>query len=232
MDCDPWACGVSRWRFKHRSAPQRLIPRPAGADLALTAIRRPIEAPRWSIGPSEESADCGSPGHRRANAEPNADMNPSDPTQYLRNAVLTASPEQLHMMLIDGAIRFSMQARDAVEAADYEESYQKLSRAQAIILEMQTGLRPEVQPELCDRMRGIYNFIYRSLVDASVQKNVERIDDALRVLRVHRRTWELLVDKVAAARAGEPDPPHTRIDSDKAETEDRAATIDSINVQG
>lgn len=157
-------------------------------------------------------------------------MNPSDPTQYLRNAVLTASPEQLHMMLIDGAIRFGLQAKDALAEKDYEASYDKLSRAQAIIMEMQAGLRSEVQPELCDRMRGIYNFLYRSLVQASMHKDIERIDDALRVLRIHRKTWELLIEKVSAARAGEPDPPHTRISANAPETE--TLVVESINVQG
>lgn len=157
-------------------------------------------------------------------------MNASDPTPYLRDAVLTASPEQLHMMLIDGAIRFGMQAKDALVAKDYEASYEKLSRAQAIIMEMQGGLRSEVQPELCDRMRGIFNFLYRSFVQASMHKDIERIDDALRVLRIHRKTWELLIEKVSAARAGEPDPPHTRLGGQPADSE--TLVIESINVQG
>ncbi|UCG17857.1 MAG: flagellar protein FliS, partial [Phycisphaerales bacterium] len=44
------------------------------------------------------------------------------PNSYLRNAVMTATPEQLHLMLYDGAIRFTLQARDAIEARDYEGS--------------------------------------------------------------------------------------------------------------
>ena len=45
-------------------------------------------------------------------------MSGGTPNSYLRNAVMTASPEQLHLMLYDGAIRFSLQARDAIEARD------------------------------------------------------------------------------------------------------------------
>jgi flagellin-specific chaperone FliS len=37
--------------------------------------------------------------------------------EYLRNAVMTASPEQLQMMLYDGATRFARQARDARRGA-------------------------------------------------------------------------------------------------------------------
>ncbi|MBN1514082.1 MAG: flagellar export chaperone FliS [Phycisphaerae bacterium] len=127
-------------------------------------------------------------------------MSGGTPNSYLRNAVMTASPEQLHLMLYDGAIRFSLQARDAIEARDYETSYNKLSRAQAIILEMQNGLRPEVNRELCDRMGAIYSFIYRKLVDASVHHSVSDLDDALKILRYQRETWVMLIDKVNQAR--------------------------------
>ena len=126
---------------------------------------------------------------------------------YLRNAVMTATPEQLHLMLYDGAIRFSLQARDAIEAKDYEASYNKLSRAQAIILEMQSGLRPEVNKELCDRMSAIYSYLYRKLVDASVNRSIADLDDALKILRYQRETWTMLMDKVAKSRAEQTDLP-------------------------
>lgn len=119
---------------------------------------------------------------------------------YLRDAVLTATPEQLQLMLYDGAIRFSTQARDAIDRKDFETSYEKLTRAQHIILEMRAGLNFDVNPELCARVASIYGFLYGRLVDACVKRDVGAIDDALRVLRIERETWQLLVDKVNAAR--------------------------------
>jgi len=119
---------------------------------------------------------------------------------YLRDAVLTATPEQLQLMLYDGAIRFASQAKDALLKKDYEASCEKLIRAQNIILEMQSGLNPEVNPELCDRVAALYNFIFRKLVDANVQRDTQAIDDAVKVLRLERETWQILVDKVTRER--------------------------------
>lgn len=119
---------------------------------------------------------------------------------YLRGAVMTASPEQLQLMLYDGCIRFSLQGRDAIERKDYEASYDKLTRAQHIVLEMQNGLNYDVNRELCERVASIYSFLYRKLVDACVKRSVQEIDDALRVLRVERETWQILVDKTGKAR--------------------------------
>ena len=116
--------------------------------------------------------------------------------EYLRNAVMTATPEQLQLMLYDGCIRYALQARDALERKEYEQSFEKLTRAQHIIIEMQNGLNYDVNPELCARVASIYQFLYRKLVDASVQRDVSAIDDAVRILRMERETWRILVERV------------------------------------
>jgi len=123
-------------------------------------------------------------------------MSTSVSKEYLRNAVQTASPEQLHLMLYDGAIRFATQARDAIEAGQIEETYNLLTRAQKIVLEMQNGLRSEVDPEITGQMSALYSFVYRKLVDANIQRDVDAIDDAVKILRYQRETWVMLMEKV------------------------------------
>ena len=133
-------------------------------------------------------------------------MEQQTPNPYLRDAVLTATPEQLQLMLYDGAIRYATQGRDALAAKDFETTYNKLTRAQHIILEMISGLNYDVNQELCQRVASVYNFLYRKLVDACVNRDTQAIDDALRVLRVERETWQILVDKVSRVRAEGVDP--------------------------
>lgn len=130
-------------------------------------------------------------------------MTATTPNAYLRDAVMTATPEQLQLMLYDGAIRYALQGRDALEKKDFETAYLRLTRAQNILIEMINGLNHEVNPELCDRMAAIYNFIYRKLVDACVQRRTTDIDDAVKVLRLERETWQMLVDKINVDRKGE-----------------------------
>ncbi|HWL92431.1 MAG TPA: flagellar export chaperone FliS [Phycisphaerae bacterium] len=120
--------------------------------------------------------------------------------EYLRNAVMTAAPEQLQLMLYDGAIRFVTQAREAMTRADYETSCEKLIRAQNIVLEMRNGLRPEVNPGLCAQMSGLYTFIYNQLVDANMKRSLGSIDDALRILEHQRETWRLLIERMRSER--------------------------------
>ncbi len=116
--------------------------------------------------------------------------------EYFRNSVLTAKPEQLQLMLYDGAIRFGRQGREALLRKDFETACEKLIRVQKIIAEMQNGLRPEINAELCDQLARLYNFIYQRLVDANVQRDVVPLDEALRILEHQRETWRLLLARI------------------------------------
>lgn len=121
-------------------------------------------------------------------------------TEYLKTQVMTASPEMLQLMLWDGAIRFAEQGKDAILRKDIEGSYKMLLKAQKIIMEMSNSLRREINPDLCEKLSALYNFMYRRLVDANVQKDPAFVDDALKVMRHQRETWVMLMEKLAAER--------------------------------
>jgi len=116
--------------------------------------------------------------------------------EYLKNAVLTAAPEQLQLMLYDGAIRFAARGLEAIQAKDREAAFVALERAQLIVLEMSNGIHREVNPALADRVSAIYSYIYRRLIDANVGQDEQAVEDALRILRYERETWLLLVEKL------------------------------------
>jgi flagellar protein FliS len=111
---------------------------------------------------------------------------------YLRTRVMTASPEQLQLLLFDGAIRFAEQGKAALEGKRFDVSFDKLSRAQSIVGELQNGLRHDKDPETCHRLDALYTWCYMQLVEANVSHEVEKIDGALRVLQYQRETWQML----------------------------------------
>ena len=127
-------------------------------------------------------------------------MNAQPANAYLRTKIMTASPEQLQLMLYDGAIRFATAAKEHMTAGRSEECHNLLLRAQKIVLEMISSLRPEVDEELCNKMSSLYNFVYRKLVDANVRKDPECVEDALVVLRIQRDTWKDLLARLQSER--------------------------------
>ena len=123
--------------------------------------------------------------------------NENSSIEYLKTKVLTASPEELHLMLYDGAIRFAEQGRSYVEQKKYDKAHEALVRAQNIVLEMSSGLDHESNPDLCAKLSSLYNFIYRRLVEGNLKHDVSAIDDALKILNYQRETWVMLMEKLA-----------------------------------
>jgi flagellar protein FliS len=127
--------------------------------------------------------------------------NPQAAQNYLRMRVMTATPEQLQMLLYDGAIRFAEQAKAALLERNFEKSYNSISRVQKILTEMSCTLKHDVFPELCGKLASLYSFAYRKLIEANVNHTVESVDEALNVLRYQRETWAMLLDQLGKSKA-------------------------------
>src|SRR4051794_26407467 len=128
-------------------------------------------------------------------------MNQQAAQNYLRTKVFTATPEQLQLMLYDGALRFGEQARVALEQKNFEQSYHMISRVQKIITEMSSSLKHDVAPDLCKKMSALYTYAYRKLVEANIEHTVPSLDEALDILRYQRETWSMLLDQLGRAKA-------------------------------
>ncbi len=120
---------------------------------------------------------------------------------YLRTKVLSATPEELRLMLLDGCLRFCRQGREGLATRNFEQSYNGLSGAKNILVELVTGMNREINPELCDRVTAVLMFMYRRLVDANLEKSAEIVDEVIGLLEYERETWVLTMQKLADERA-------------------------------
>lgn len=125
---------------------------------------------------------------------------------YLENKIRTASPAELRLMLIDGAIRFVTQARRGYEVRDFEAAYEGTTKAQAILIELMSALRPgnatgtEAErthaEELCKRLTALYTYMYTRLVEASTTRELATMDEVLDRLRFERETWSMCMSEL------------------------------------
>jgi flagellar secretion chaperone FliS len=126
-------------------------------------------------------------------------------TEYLESKVLTATPHQLHLMVVDGAIRHASGAQSALESRDLRRAEAQLGRANEFVAALIAGLDAARQPHLIEQLKSVFVFVQQTLSDAHRHHNVRRVDDALSVLRLHRQTWlalgEKLADEAAATRS-------------------------------
>lgn len=114
--------------------------------------------------------------------------------QYKQNAVLTATPEELTLMLYDGSIRFMNIAKYSIESKDVQQTHEALIRAQNIILELKATLNQEY--EISSNLSKLYDFALDRLRDANIRKDAESIDEALEIVTELRDTWKEAMKQV------------------------------------
>jgi len=117
-------------------------------------------------------------------------MNPyARPQAYREASVMTASPEQLVVMLYDGAGRFLRQAEGAMNGGGtWLQASQKLSRAEAIIDELLATLDMDAG-EIAERLQAIYVFCKTRLIEARLERDAGRVDQVARLLAELRDAW-------------------------------------------
>lgn len=124
-------------------------------------------------------------------------MHESNANAYLRTRVMTASPAELRLMLLEGSLKFARQAREGLSTKNYELAFNGFTSCRAIVLELINGIRPEHDPELAERVRSLYLYIYRELFESSHEKDVGRLDKVIDLLEFEHETWDLFMKKLA-----------------------------------
>ncbi|MFG0326750.1 MAG: flagellar export chaperone FliS [Phycisphaerales bacterium JB037] len=142
-------------------------------------------------------ADGLKPPVRTADSSGMATRDASKADAYLRNRVMTASPEQLRLMLLDGAIKFGSQGLEGMRASDFEAVYDGVSQCRAIVAELLSSIRDDVDPELAHRARSVYGFMFRELMELGIERDAKRMAKVLELLEYERETWVLLMEKLA-----------------------------------
>jgi flagellar secretion chaperone FliS len=124
---------------------------------------------------------------------------------YLKTRVLTASPERLRLMLLDGAIKFARQGQAGLRARDFEASYEGFSQSRAIVMELIVTIESGPDPILAGRVKSVLSFIYSQMVDASVAKDPDKMEEPIRLLEFERETWAMFIDRLASSNQTTPD---------------------------
>jgi flagellar secretion chaperone FliS len=126
---------------------------------------------------------------------------------YKQNQVETASPEEILIMLYDGAIRFLLVAKKAHAAGEIEKRHKNVLNAQHIIQEFMNSLDMEIGGEMAANLFRLYEYLNYRLIQFTVKKDVAMLDEVLDHLRSLKSTWEeaiRIAKKEKAATADEP----------------------------
>ncbi len=130
---------------------------------------------------------------------------PNARNQYLKTQIETASKEQLVVMLFDGIIRFTDQARRAIEEKSVEGSHHALMRAQAIIMELICTVNKEKGGEVANNLMSLHAYAFNCLIVCNLKKDVSKIDEVQKIYRELKEGWVGAMDTLGiSSNAGKP----------------------------
>lgn len=108
---------------------------------------------------------------------------------YKQNAIKTASPAKLTLMLYDAAVRFCDTAIDTMEndAKNIQKINDYMKKAEDAIVELRMGL--DMNIPVAKEFDSVYDYIYRRLVEGNMKKDPEIVKEALKHIKKMRETW-------------------------------------------
>ncbi len=111
---------------------------------------------------------------------------------YKEVEIETASGMKLVVMLYAGAVKYLNIAKEGIQNRKLDLANNNIIKAQDIISELMTSLNFEAG-EIANNLYSLYIYMNRRLLEANMQKNVEIIDEVIKLLATLKDAWETLL---------------------------------------
>lgn len=114
---------------------------------------------------------------------------------YSQNNISIESSEKLIKMLYEGILRFTSQAKRAIEEGDIEKRTYWINRTSAIFAELIHSLNYD-GGTVAYYLRGLYTQQLRLLTEANLHNDATRLDEVLNVAKELLQAWKEETDEV------------------------------------
>jgi len=114
--------------------------------------------------------------------------------QYLATTVNSASPEQLMLMLYDGAIRFISLGIQAIENGLIDKRAYYINKTSAIVSEFAATLDHSQNATLADDLDALYAYMLKRLLEANLKNDAAPLIEVKQLLSDLRVTWAQAID--------------------------------------
>ena len=117
---------------------------------------------------------------------------------YKQNSVNMASSQQLLLMLLDGAVKYTKIAKMAILNKDTPRAHKELVRVQDIFLELMITM--DKNTKYMEDLYNLYDFIKNELAKANMKKDVKIIDEILPIIEEIRDMWYEVDKKIKSGK--------------------------------
>lgn len=119
---------------------------------------------------------------------------------YKNQQIMTASPEELTLMLYNGAILYITESIKYLEQNELEKSHNANLRTQDIIKEFMSTL--DMNYEISQNLFSLYEYMNYRLMQGNMKKDKLQLEEVKGMLLELRDTWKEAMKKVRVARVG------------------------------
>jgi flagellar protein FliS len=126
-------------------------------------------------------------------------MGPRGVDAYRRTEAQSSSPVELVVRLYDGAIRFILEARDAIARNDVRARTNAVSRALAIIAELQNTLNVNEGGDIARELDRLYAYMSTRLLDVTARADDSAAQEVQKLLATLREGWSQIAANGATA---------------------------------
>ena len=114
----------------------------------------------------------------------------SHKNDYLINQVMSASPNKLIEMLIEGAIKSIKKAEMAIEDKKIEAANNEIVHAQDIVDELKFSVNKEIEGDIPQQLISTYDVVEQELIQANIHKEKNHLEIALTMLNELLDAWK------------------------------------------
>ena len=154
---------------------------------------------------------------------------------YWERQIMNASPVERIILSYDGAIKFLLKGRKAIEDGNIQERFNNVQRASDVINYLAATLDLEKGGEIAVNLARFYNYLISRLVTVHIKNDVSIIDEVIGHLKEMRASWVKIsngeaesIAKDSQENQGEGDVKKTSEQSDNDSSNDEVRPI-SVN---
>jgi flagellar protein FliS len=120
---------------------------------------------------------------------------------YKRQQILTAPPEELTLMLYNGAIRFVTESIAAIGSQEIRKAHAANIRAQNIVREFMITM--DMKQDISAKWLLMDEYILHCLVQGNIKKDTAKLEEAKGLLVEFRDAWFQAMKQVRAGKTAD-----------------------------
>ncbi|PSF14325.1 flagellar protein FliS [Marinobacter fuscus] len=118
-----------------------------------------------------------------------------------QTSITDADPHKLIQLLFNGALERINMAKARMQANDIEGKGRLIGKAIEIIGGLRSFLDFEKGGELAERLEGLYEYMERTLFEANVKNDPDKLDEVADLLRSVKEGWDGIREEVVGQSA-------------------------------